>query len=99
MVTDASGNVSFNAAFALGNLAGDWISATATDSNGNTSEFSQDIPVAKAPGQTFTQSLPAALPQSTTSTNTLTIQADTTTINDVVKMRSALATLDPLLYP
>ncbi|HEY7309956.1 MAG TPA: SdrD B-like domain-containing protein [Gemmataceae bacterium] len=84
VVTDVSGKVSFNAAFALGNLAGDWISATATDQDGNTSEFSQDIQAGSAPGQTFTQSLPAALPQSTTSTNTLIIQADTTTINDVV---------------
>lgn len=84
VVTDPSGNVSFNAAFALGSLAGDWVSGTATDANGNTSEFSQDIQVSSAPSQTFTQILPAALPQSTTSTNTLTIQADTTTINDVV---------------
>jgi hypothetical protein len=84
VVTDASGNASFNAAFALGNLANDWVSATATDSNGNTSEFSQDIQVASAPGQTFTQSLSAALPQSSTGSNTMVIQANPNTINDVV---------------
>jgi hypothetical protein len=89
--TDTSGHVSFSADFAVG-TAGQWISATATDEpnpslgtlGGNTSEFSLDMYSTSAPNQTFTQSLPAALPQSTTSPNTLTIQADPTTINDVV---------------
>ncbi len=84
VVTDSNGDVGFTADLAVGGLAGDWISATATDQNGNTSEFSQDIQATSAPNQTFAQSLAAALPQSTTSPNTLTIQADTASINDVV---------------
>lgn len=90
VVTDGNGNVGFTADLALGALAGDWISATATVTDatsaylGDTSEFSQDIQATSAPNQTFAQSLAAALPQSTTSPNTLTIQADATSINDVV---------------
>jgi hypothetical protein len=84
VLTDATGNASFSAAFAVGNLAGQWISATATDANGNTSDYALDIQATSAPNQTFTQSLPAALPQSTAGPNTLTIQANTTTISDVV---------------
>jgi RTX calcium-binding nonapeptide repeat (4 copies) len=84
VITDNTGNVSFSAALAVGNLANQWISATATDQNGNTSEFSLDIQATSASSQTFTQILPATLPQSTTGTNTLTIQANTTTISDVV---------------
>ena len=40
--TDATGNASFTF-LAVGALSGRFISATATDSDGNTSEFSQDI--------------------------------------------------------
>jgi hypothetical protein len=93
VLTDATGNVTFDAAFALA-TAGQWISATATDQNGNTSEFSLDVQADSSLSQTFTQSLPAALPQSTTSTNTLTIQTNTTTINDVVTALSQ-GNLDP----
>jgi hypothetical protein len=82
--TDGSGNVSFTADLAVGNLASQWISATATDPNGNTSEFSLDIQASSAPSQTFTQNLPSSLPQSSVGPNTMTIQADPTTINDVV---------------
>ncbi len=88
--TDGSGNASFTADLAVGNLASQWITATATvtDSNssynGNTSEFSLDIQASSAPSQTFAQSLAGSLPQSTVSPNTMTIQADPTTINDVV---------------
>ena len=76
-----------------GDLAGQWISATATDEpnaslgtpGGNTSEFSLDGPgEQRARARFFTQNLPAALPQSTTGPNTLTIQANTTSISDVV---------------
>jgi hypothetical protein len=82
--TDASGNASFNADFAVGNLTTDWISATATDQKGDTSEFSLDVQATSAPGQTFAQNLASSLPQSFVGSNTLTIQADPSTINDVV---------------
>jgi hypothetical protein len=94
VVTDGNGNASFSADFAtggndangnpLGSLACYWISGTATDSNGNTSEFSQDIQATAAPSQTFTQNLPPALPQSTTLPNTVIIEANTSAITDVV---------------
>jgi hypothetical protein len=43
VTTDANGNVTFTADLAVGNLAGQWITATATDPNGNTSEFAADV--------------------------------------------------------
>jgi len=43
--TDASGNLSFNVSFALSITNGRIITATATDSVGNTSEFSAGIPL------------------------------------------------------
>jgi hypothetical protein len=77
--TDANGNVTFVADLAVGNLAGKWITATATDPNGNTSEFSADVAAAASGGQTFAQYLQAGLPQSSTSANSMTIQASGTT--------------------
>ncbi len=50
VTTDGSGNASFTAAFVTPGLAGDAISATATDPNGNSSEFAQDIMVASSSG-------------------------------------------------
>ena len=41
--TDASGNASFNATFLVSLASGTFITATATDPNGNTSEFAQCI--------------------------------------------------------
>ncbi len=41
--TDAYGNGSFSAQLTTANMAGEAISATATDPNGNTSEFAQDV--------------------------------------------------------
>jgi len=43
VTTDSTGNVTFTATLNVGLAAGQFISATATDPNGNTSEFSQDI--------------------------------------------------------
>jgi parallel beta-helix repeat protein len=80
--TNASGSATFNADFAI-STAGQYISATATDQQGNTSEFSADK-LASSSSQTFAQNLSAALPQSNTGTNTMVIQANTNTINDVV---------------
>jgi hypothetical protein len=45
VTTDSSGNASFTATIPVGVAAGQFISATATDPSGNTSEFSQDIAV------------------------------------------------------
>ncbi|MEW6157926.1 MAG: right-handed parallel beta-helix repeat-containing protein, partial [Verrucomicrobiota bacterium] len=51
--TDATGNASFNAPLPLG-LAGRYVAATATDANGNTSEFSASITAASSvPVATF----------------------------------------------
>jgi hypothetical protein len=95
--TDLSGNASFNADFAVGNLANDWISATATDQNGNTSEFSLDIQTTSAPSQTFAQDLAASLPQSPVGPNTMTVQADPNTISDVLNGLAGLT--GPLANP
>jgi hypothetical protein len=84
VATDPSGApVTFLADLPVGNLAGQWISATATDANGNTSEISADVQ-ATASSQTFAQDLRAALPQSTTGPNSLSIEANPSTINEVV---------------
>ncbi|HEV3165427.1 MAG TPA: hypothetical protein VGZ22_15480 [Isosphaeraceae bacterium] len=45
VTTDATGNVSFSASFPVAVPPGESLSATATDPAGNTSEFSQDLPV------------------------------------------------------
>jgi len=44
--TDGTGAASFSAAFSTDDLTGQAITATATDSSGNTSVFAQDVPVA-----------------------------------------------------
>jgi hypothetical protein len=44
--TDAAGNVEFQANLATSGIAGDVVSATATDPSGDTSEFSADIRIA-----------------------------------------------------
>jgi hypothetical protein len=84
---DANGNPSGSASFTvdlpIGNLAGQWLTATATDPNGNTSEFSAATPIL-APGETFAKFLQSALPQSTTQTNLLTIVAGPSTMPDTV---------------
>ncbi len=58
VTTDMNGNVAFTADLAtaaLGSLAGQWITATATDPNGNTSEFSADLPILAAGATTTLQ--------------------------------------------
>ncbi len=53
--TDGTGNGSFTASFPVVALAGRYISATATDNFGNTSEFATNtVVVATLPGSTFT---------------------------------------------
>ncbi len=75
VTTDANGNVTFTADLDVGNLTGQWITATATDPNGNTSEFDMDVHATAAPSQTYAQYLQGALPQSSTTANSMTIQA------------------------
>jgi hypothetical protein len=48
VTTDSSGNASFAASGLMASGAGQWISATATDPSGDTSEFSQDVQVSPA---------------------------------------------------
>jgi hypothetical protein len=52
VTTDSTGNVTFTATLSVGAVSGRFISATATDPHGNTSEFAQN----------FTDSLGAELP-------------------------------------
>jgi hypothetical protein len=77
--TDNTGNVTFTFPLAAANLGGQWITATATDPNGNTSEFSAAVPIL-GPNQTFAQFLQAALPQSSTAANLLTIVTGASTL-------------------
>jgi hypothetical protein len=79
VTTDANGNVAFTTDLAVGNLAGQWITATATDPNGDTSEFSAAVPIL-APNETFAQFLQTALPQSSSQSNLLTIVANPSTM-------------------
>jgi hypothetical protein len=80
--TGSSGNVTFAADFSAASLpggtlpAGWYLSATATDPGGNTSEFSADIQ-ASASSQAFTQGLTQALQAAinTPSTPAVTMQA------------------------
>jgi hypothetical protein len=81
VTTDAGGNATFAVDLPGGGPAPPYISATATDPGGNTSEFSADVPVSAG---TFAQQLQAALPQSTTSPNAITVQASPGTIDTVV---------------
>jgi hypothetical protein len=79
VTTDANGNVTFTVDLATGNLSGQWISATATDPSGNTSEFSADVQASTAPSQSFASYLQANLPGSSTTANSMTIQASADT--------------------
>jgi hypothetical protein len=71
--------VTFAADLAVANLAGQWITAAATDPNGETSEFSLDVEATAAPNQSLQQYLQASLPQSATTANSMTIQASANT--------------------
>jgi hypothetical protein len=73
VMTDNTGNTpQFSVDFPVGNLANQWLTATATGPDNSTSEFSADVPIL-APNQTFAQFLQAVLPQSSTAANSLTI--------------------------
>src|SRR5207237_10100851 len=47
VTTDAAGNATFNLAFAVGTTTNDYVTATATDPAGNTSEFSAHLKVGR----------------------------------------------------
>jgi hypothetical protein len=49
VTTDANGNAHFSTSFSATVAAGQWITATATDTNGNTSEFSKGLQAVAAP--------------------------------------------------
>jgi parallel beta-helix repeat protein len=72
VTTDANGNASFSADVSAASLPGGvlpsgwYVSATATDPNGNTSEYSADMVTALA-SQTLSQYLQTALPQNLSS--------------------------------
>jgi trimeric autotransporter adhesin len=74
VTTDVSGAVVFTADLAVGNLAGQWITATATDPNGDTSEFDLDVQATAAPTQTFSQYLQSVLPQTASEPAAIAIQ-------------------------
>jgi hypothetical protein len=80
VTTDVNGNASFSADFSAANLpcgilpAGWYISVTATDPGGNTSQFSADVTSAPAT-QSFSQYLQAALPQNSTAPAVISIEA------------------------
>ena len=45
VTTDANGDATFSATLPVATTAGEWVAATATDPNGNTSEFSVALPL------------------------------------------------------
>jgi photosystem II stability/assembly factor-like uncharacterized protein len=49
VTTDAAGNATFSLSLAAASSPGEWLSATATDPSGNTSEFSQARPLPTVP--------------------------------------------------
>ncbi|MGO9914629.1 MAG: beta strand repeat-containing protein, partial [Isosphaeraceae bacterium] len=70
--TDASGNASFSLTVPAGDLVGQVLSATATDSGDNTSEFSKDIPIQSETSLSVGSSLsPSTYGQSVTFTATV----------------------------
>jgi hypothetical protein len=75
VTTDANGNVTFSANLPTGNLADQWITATATDPSGNTSEFDADVQATTDTNTTFAQDLQGFLPQSNSTANSMTILA------------------------
>jgi hypothetical protein len=74
VTTDGSGNVSFNMGGLAATTPGEWVSATATDPGGDTSEFSNDVQVVKASTTTALSASadPSLLNQPVTFTATVT---------------------------
>jgi streptogramin lyase len=59
VTTDAVGNAGFSAKLPSAPAAGEWLSATATDPGGDTSEFAADLQLPPAPATHFAVSAPA----------------------------------------
>jgi hypothetical protein len=106
VVTDPQGQASFTAV-AGGNLAGQWISATATDQSRNTSEFSADFQAAddSTSSQTFQDSLQSALPNSPvgptspSGPNAMTLQASSQAVADAFMAVFSSTNASPLSVP
>jgi hypothetical protein len=100
VVTDPQGHASFTAV-AGGNLAGRWISATATDPSGNTSEFSAYVQAQdeSTSSQTFQESLQSALPNSPTRPNAMTLQATSQATADAFMAVFSSTNPSPLTVP
>ncbi len=62
VTTDTNGNASFTAKFSASVLAGQFVSATATDPNGDTSEFAQDVTVTGGNSSTVVSAVPVMGP-------------------------------------
>jgi hypothetical protein len=77
VTTDGSGNASISVNLQTGNLANEWLTATATAPDGSTSEFSANLPIL-APNETFATFLGTVLPQSSPTANSLTIPVSAT---------------------
>ncbi|MGO9343056.1 MAG: beta strand repeat-containing protein, partial [Acidimicrobiales bacterium] len=60
VTTDSTGNASFTVTISTSVPAGQFVSATATDSTGDTSEFAQDVQVTSSGAATMTQTSPLA---------------------------------------
>ena len=87
VTTDTNGNVDFSVSLPVYALRGRYISATATDDAGNTSEFSQTVHASSlAPGRTFTvinedDSGPGSLRQAMLDANAFTAEQNIIAFN------------------
>ena len=73
--TDASGNAVIAATFTTSDLAGEVVTATATDVNGNTSEFAQDLSVADGSGSSVSVTVPIGNDAASTQSELATLVA------------------------
>src|SRR5207253_7609575 len=84
VTTDGSGNTTYSTSLAASTSPGDWITATATDSGGNTSEFDQAVPAQAALSFVVTNtndSGPGSLRQAILDSNATTGQTNTITFD------------------
>ncbi len=79
--TDSTGNARFTVNIAVAVNAGDYVTATATDAQGNTSEFARNVLVRRAE---LTLTLSSTLVTEQTSSVTATVTRNTPTSHDLV---------------